>query len=88
MRLAVACLSKSCDQTFHGGPRSDFALVVSANAVRQCKQPTVRAHLRRRLGSETIQVVLIVVANPTQIRELRELKVEHEPVRSEKYSRF
>ena len=35
---------------------SHLSFILSAHAVGKCKQPTVRAHLRRVYGNKTIQV--------------------------------
>ena len=46
----------------------DFALFVAAHAIRQHKQPAVRAHLRGSRGRGVAEVVFVVIADPSDDR--------------------
>jgi hypothetical protein len=74
MSLAGGGRTKTGHHGFHRALRCHLAGFMPANAIGQNKQPASRARLPRIGGRHVAQVIFVMIANSSNVAELRELK--------------
>ena len=74
---AFGNLAEAGEHGFDGEARGDFAALLSADAVGQREEPSLRLHLRGRGRGDVADEVLVVAAGEAGVGEFGKFKIEH-----------